>query len=61
MKKQVSLRVVLLMVAVSLLAGMGITRLISADSIYDQINKFKDVLILSEKYYVDEVDTKKLT
>ena len=33
----------------------------SGDSIYEQINKFKDVLSITEKYYVEDVDTQKLT
>lgn len=50
-----------LLVGMGVVVGMGINRLISADNIFDQINKLKDVLVLSEKYYVDGVDTKKLT
>jgi carboxyl-terminal processing protease len=33
----------------------------SGDNIYEQLNKFKDVLSLTEKYYVEDVDTQKLT
>lgn len=61
MKKGLSRWSVALLVGSGVVLGMGINRLISADNIYDQLNKLKDVLILSEKYYVDEVDTKKLT
>jgi len=35
-------------------------RAISEDNIYEQINKFKDVLSFTQKYYVDEVSTSKL-
>lgn len=61
MKKRLSRWSIVLLLGGGMILGMGINRLISADSIYDQLNKLKDVLILSEKYYVDEVDTKKLT
>ncbi|HEV8538145.1 MAG TPA: PDZ domain-containing protein, partial [Bacteroidota bacterium] len=40
-------------------AGVGIS--ISRDNIFDQLNKFKDVLALTEKFYVDSSDVKKLT
>jgi len=33
----------------------------SSDNIYEQLTKFKDVLSITEKYYVDDVDTQKLT
>jgi carboxyl-terminal processing protease len=44
-----------------MIAGFGINRLISADSVYDQIRKFGDILSFVEKNYVDEVNTGKLT
>jgi carboxyl-terminal processing protease len=61
MKKRISLSVVVALMAVSLLAGFGINHLISGDPLYDQVNKFRDVLSLTEKYYIEEVDTPKLT
>ncbi|NOY06301.1 MAG: S41 family peptidase [Chlorobi bacterium] len=50
--------VIILLVA-GILVGMQIN-LFSDDNIYEQLNKFKDVLSYTKKYYVDEVDTKKL-
>lgn len=47
--------------AVSLFAGMEIKQLVSGDSVYDQTNKFREVLNLTEKYYIQEIDPKKLT
>ncbi len=47
--------------AVSLFAGMEIRQLVSGDKVFDQTNKFRDVLNLTEKYYVKEVDAQKLT
>ena len=61
MKKQFSLFGVIALMIVSLFAGMQINQLVSGDTLYEQANKFKEVLGLTEKYYVQEVDTKKLT
>ncbi len=61
MKRQFSLWTVAILVLVSIFAGMGINQLISGDNIYEQLNKFKDVLSFTEKYYVEEVDLQKLT
>ena len=61
MKKRFSLPTALALVIVSIFAGMGINKLISADNIYEQIKKFSDVLSITEKAYVDDVDTGKLT
>lgn len=53
------------MVAAVMLVGMLVgfqgRNLISADNIYEQFNKFRDILVLTDKYYVDPVDTRKLT
>ena len=61
MKKKFSLFGVIALMIVSLFAGMQINQLVSGDTLYEQANKFKEVLGLTEKYYVQEVDTKKLT
>jgi carboxyl-terminal processing protease len=61
MKKRFSLFTVIALVILSLVAGSMINQLISGDNIYDQFNKYKTVLIYTEKYYVDDVDTQKLT
>ncbi len=52
---------VVIVIVAAFFAGMQLNTLISGDNIYDQLNKFKDVLSLTEKYYVDDVDTQKLT
>lgn len=41
--------------------GTQFNALISGDNVYEQLNKFKEVLLLTDKFYVDEVDTQKLT
>lgn len=46
--------------AVGILVGIYIQPVISGDSIYEQLNKFKEVLFTVEKYYVDDVDTPEL-
>jgi len=61
MKKRFSTPIVVLLIVVSILGGMQLNMLISGDNIYEQLGKFKDVLSITEKYYVDEVDTQKLT
>lgn len=37
------------------------SRLVSGDSIYDQVEKFSTILNMAAKNYVEEVDTQKLT
>ena len=53
------------MLVAVMLAGMVIgfqgRNLISADNIYEQLKKFQDILVLTDKYYVDPVETRKLT
>ncbi len=61
MKKRVSLGTVAALVIVSIFAGMHIDRVISADNLYVQLGKIQHVLSAAEKFYVDDVDTGKLT
>ena len=61
MKKRFSLAMVAALMVVSIFAGMGINKLISADNIYEQIQKFGEVLSRAEKSYVEDVDSGKLT
>jgi carboxyl-terminal processing protease len=60
MKRRFSTLTVGILFFLALFLGMELNNLISGDSIFDQLNKFKDVLSLSEKFYVDDVDTQKL-
>ena len=60
LRKRFSLLTLLGVVFLSVFAGSMLS-LISGDNIYEQLNKFKDVLSLTEKYYVEDVDTQKLT
>ncbi len=61
MRKQFSLLTVLVLVGFGLLAGALLNQLISGDNIHEQVGKYGDVLSLTLKYYVDDVDTQKLT
>jgi carboxyl-terminal processing protease len=61
MRGRISLWTVVALMAVSVFAGMEIKHLVSGDIVIDQSKKFSEVLSLTEKYYVKEVDTKKLT
>jgi carboxyl-terminal processing protease len=61
MRQRFSLTTVVLLVLLSLVAGAMLNFLFSSDNIYEQLTKFKDVLSITEKYYVDDVDTQKLT
>jgi carboxyl-terminal processing protease len=61
MKKRFSLWTVALLILLSALIGMEVDNLFSSDRLDLQLRKFGDVLNLTVKYYVDEVDTQKLT
>lgn len=61
MRKRFSALTVGVLVVVSLVAGSFLNQLISGDNIYEQLNKFKDVLSMAQKSYVEEVSTGKLT
>jgi len=48
-------------IAIGAALGFYAQPVVSGDSVYDQVRKFSDVLSMSVKSYVDEVDTQKLT
>ncbi len=60
-KSRLSATISVLLMAIGILIGTQIQNVFSGDSIYEQVEKFKDVLSLADKYYVDNVDTQKLT
>lgn len=60
MVKRFSLATVLIIIAAALFLGTQLNNVFSGDNIYVQLNKFKDVLSYTEKYYVDEANTKDL-
>jgi carboxyl-terminal processing protease len=61
MKKKFSGWMLVAMMLVGMIVGFQGRNLISADNIYEQLKKFQEILILTDKYYVDPVDTRKLT
>jgi carboxyl-terminal processing protease len=61
MRKRFSVVTVGVLVLLSMLAGAQLNNLFSGDSLLPQVGKFSDVLSITYKYYVDDVDTQKLT
>ncbi len=61
MRKRFSLLTVTVIVLLAIVAGAQLNRMFSGDNIYQQVGKFNDVLNLTYKYYVDDVDSQKLT
>jgi carboxyl-terminal processing protease len=61
MNRKLSLWTVVALVIVGVFAGMEINQLVSGDNLLDQVNKFREVLGLTEKYYLEPVDPAKLT
>jgi carboxyl-terminal processing protease len=61
MKKRFSLFTLSIFVVIALLAGAQLNRMFSGDNIFQQVGKFNDVLNFTYKYYVDDVDSQKLT
>lgn len=61
MTRKYSIRTIAFISVLSLGAGIGLDKLVSADNIYEQIQKFGDVLSYTEKNYVESVDVSKLT
>ena len=61
MKKRFSIPLIVTVILVAFVGGTQFNHLISGDNIYEQLSKFKDVLSLTEKYYVEDVDTQNLT
>lgn len=57
-KNQFTLPIILLVIGIVL--GFQIQKVFSGDNLRDSIIKFNDVLTLTEKYYVDQIDSQKL-
>jgi carboxyl-terminal processing protease len=51
----------LVLLVIGIVAGMKIQNAISDDKVSDQVKKFADVLGITSRYYVDNIDTQKLT
>ncbi len=61
MKRKISLWVTLLLIVTALVAGMGLSNLVDGGDVFTQLNKFKDVLSIIQRNYVDSVDVGELT
>lgn len=61
MKKKFSVWMIAAVMLAGMILGFQGKALISADNIYEQYGKFRDILSLTDKFYVDPVDTRKLT
>jgi carboxyl-terminal processing protease len=61
MKRKISLWFTMLLIVTALMAGMGVSSLLTDSDIFTQLNKFKDVLSLVQQNYVDSVNIRDLT
>ncbi len=59
--KKIIIPVIIIMTVVSIFIGMKIQDAISDDKVSDQVRKFSEVLNLTSRYYVDNIDSQKLT
>ena len=59
--KKIIIPVIIIMTVVSIFIGMKIQNAISDDKVSDQVRKFSEVLNLTSRYYVDNIDSQKLT
>ena len=59
-KKRVPIYVLVLVLLFGITAGITINQLLSADNLREQIQKFSDVLSLTQRNYLEKVDTQKL-
>lgn len=59
--KKLIIPLFLVLLVIGIVAGMKIQYAISDDKVSDQVKKFADVLGITSRYYVDNVDTQKLT
>ena len=59
-KVNIKLPVLFLVLTIGITLGVQISTIISSDSLRENIRKFNDVLNYTAKYYVDDVDSKKL-
>jgi carboxyl-terminal processing protease len=60
MFKSLKISYFFLALVVGVALGMSIDKIFSFDNLRESIKKFNDVLTLTEKYYVEDVDTQKL-
>ena len=61
MSKKFILPVSIILIALGIFVGMKIQDAVSDDKITSQVRKFNDALEVTSRYYVDDVDSQKLT
>ncbi len=59
--KKFILPISILLIAIGIMVGMKIQNAVSDDKISSQVKKFNDALTVTSRYYVDDVDSQKLT
>jgi len=61
LNKKVAIPIFIFIAALCILGGMEIQRALSDDKVSEQVRKYESVLNLTSRYYVDNVDSQKLT
>lgn len=61
MSKKLILPISIILLALGIFVGMKIQNAVSDDKISSQVRKFNDALEVTSRYYVDDVDSQKLT
>lgn len=61
LNKKLIFPIFVILLVLGIFVGMRIQEAISDDKVSDQVKKFGDVLNMTSRYYVDNVDTQKLT
>lgn len=61
MSKKLILPISVILIALGIFIGMQIQNAVSDDKISSQVKKFNDALEVTSRYYVDDVDSQKLT
>ena len=59
--KKLIIPIFISLLVIGIVAGMKIQNAISDDKISEQVKKFADVLNITSRYYVDDIDSQKLT
>jgi carboxyl-terminal processing protease len=59
--KKIIIPLIVILTVLGVFVGMKLQTAISDDKVSDQVKKFSEVLNLTNRYYVDNVDTQKLT
>ena len=59
--KKLIIPLIVILTVLGVFAGMKLQTAMSDDKVSDQVRKFSEVLNLTSRYYVDNVDTQKLT